>query len=196
MQTTTFAYRISASLALAFALTAAATATAAEPATAAAPPSQPNPYPAIDPEFSRPDPRRMPSRTTLRSYLAEEEANGYLNTFCFVQQAFKAEGAGDSDETLLWMIWHEGAYLQQINSVKDGQRYRSDPALDPVTAGHALAYASGGINLKTGVVPTDEDIGTSTFLVSRPWVNHKLAQCQRVGVQVRIPAFKPAKSAQ
>lgn len=193
---TTFAPWIPASLALAFALTAACPAAAVEPTATAALASQPNPYPAIDPAFSRPDAGRVPSRTTLRSYLAEEEANGHLNTFCFVQQAFKAQVPGDSDETLLWMIWHEGAYLQLINSVKDGQRYRPDPALDPVTAGHALAYASGSINLKTGVVPTDEDVGTSTFLVSRPWVDHMHAQCRRVGIRVRIPAFKPAKSAQ
>ncbi|WCM93015.1 hypothetical protein M5C99_22225 [Acidovorax sp. NCPPB 2350] len=185
-----------ASLALALALAATLPAAAAAPAAQAASASARVPYPAIDPSFSRPDPRRVPGGVTLRTYLATRETTRHANTFCFVHQSFGPSASDEKGESLLWMIWHEGATLQRINVVRNGQRYRPDPALDPVTEGQALAYAAGRINLKTGVVPTDEDVGTSTFLVSRPWVDHMFAQCQRVGTKVRIPAFKPPAPSQ
>ncbi|MDA8455123.1 hypothetical protein M4R22_10140 [Acidovorax sp. GBBC 3334] len=176
-------------LALAAAFTAAAAATA-EPAAQAASAPVRTPYPAIDPAFSRPDTRRVPGRETLRSYLATRESSLQLNNFCFVQQSLDPGPGDEQGESLLWMIWREGATIQRINVVRHGQSYRPDPALDPVTEGQALAYATGRINLKTGVVPTDEDVGTSTFLVGRPWVNHMFAQCKRVGTSVRMPAFR------
>jgi len=188
---TTYAPWIPASLALAFALTAACPATAAEPAATAATASQPNPYPAIDPAFSRPDAGRVPSRTTLRAFLAATEQTKQLNTFCFVQQSFKPRPPDEKGKSMVWMIWHEGMTIQDINTVPQGQRYRPDPALDDATRGRSMASASGTVDLTTDVVPTDDDIRGSTFLVSRHWVDHKLAQCRRVGVQVGIPAFKP-----
>lgn len=192
----TFAHGIPASLALAFALTAAVPATAAEPAAPAAAASQPSPYPAVDRAFSKPDARRVPSRTTLRAFLTEMQQTQQVNTFCFVQQSFKSRAPGQKGESVVWMIWHEGMTIQDVNTIQQGQRYQPDPALDDATRGRSMASSSGIVNLKTDIVPTDDDIRGSTFLVSRPWVDHKLAQCRRVGVQVRISAFKPPTPAQ
>ena len=40
---------------------------------------------------------------------------------------------------------------------------------------------NGRIDLKSGVVPTNEDIGSSSYLVSRPWVNAVIDDCKRRG---------------
>ncbi|CAM3673048.1 hypothetical protein [Paracidovorax anthurii] len=185
-----------ASLTLALALAAALPAAAAAPAAQAASAPARTPYPAIDPAFSRPDPRRMLSRATLRAFLAELEQTRQANAFCFVQQSFEPRPPDEKGESVVWMVWHEGATIQDVNTVRHGQRYEPDPALDDATRGRSMASSSGIVNLKTDVVPTDDDIRGSTFLVSRPWVDRLLTQCQRVGTQVRVPAFKPPAPSQ
>ncbi|SFD90134.1 hypothetical protein [Paracidovorax konjaci] len=144
---------------------AAAAGTAVAPADQAVSVAARTPYPAIDPAFSRPDPWRVPSQGTLRTYLVELESFQQANTFCFVQQRTDSQLPDDKGASVLWMIWHEGASIQKVNVVPRGGRYRS--TLDPVTRGHALAYATGRIHLETDVVPNDEDVGSSTFLVGR-----------------------------
>ncbi|WCM88656.1 hypothetical protein [Acidovorax sp. NCPPB 3576] len=186
----TIARRIPASLALAFALTAALPTTAAVPPAQGVSAPQRVPYPAIDPAFSRPDGRRMPSRATLRAFLVELEQTKQVNAFCFVQQSVK-QRPDEKGESVVWMIWHEWATIQDVNTVRHGQRYEPDPALDDATRGRSMASASGIVNIKTDVVPTEEDIRGSTSLVSRPWADRLLMQCKRVGTQVRIAAFKP-----
>lgn len=152
--------------------------------------------PTVDPSFSKPDAHRMPGRATLRALLSERAQTKQANTFCFVQQSFKPRRPDEKGESVVWMIWHEGMTIQDVNTVPQGQSYRPDAALDDATRGRSMASATGIVNLKTDVVPKDDDIRGSTFLVSRAWVDHKLAQCRRVGTQVRIPAFKPATPAQ
>lgn len=89
------------------------------------------------------------------------------------------------------MIWHEGKAIYLVNLVRSGERYERDNAMDPLNEGRSLASSTDAVDLTTDVVPTDEDVGTSTFLVSRSWVDHEFSQCRRVGTQVRIAAFKP-----
>ncbi|GKT22931.1 hypothetical protein [Acidovorax sp. SUPP3334] len=179
------------SLALAFAFISTFPATAAGSAQAASAPQRTTHYPAIDPGFSRPDARRMPSRATLRAFLTELKSTRQANTFCFVQRRLDRPETAEPGLSVLSMIWHEGKAIYLVNLVGPGERYERDNALDPATEAQSLASRPGTVDLDTSVVPTDEDVGTSTFLVSRPWVDHMLAQCRRVGTQVRIPAFKP-----
>ncbi|GKT22930.1 hypothetical protein [Acidovorax sp. SUPP3334] len=186
----TIARIIPASLALAFALAAALPATAAVPPAPAVSAPQRTPYPVIDPAFSRPDGRRMPSRATLRAFLTELKSTRQVNTFCFVQRKLERPDTAEPGTSVLSMIWYEGESIHRINRLRVGQSY-APGTMDPETEGRMLAHATGTVDIKTDVVPTDADVGTSTFLVSRPWVDHMLAQCRRVGTQVRIPAFKP-----
>ncbi|MEA9578714.1 hypothetical protein VC218_07230 [Xanthomonas nasturtii] len=151
---------------------------------------------AIDPAFSRPDAKRILNRAMLRAFLTKLEQTTHVNTFCFVQESFKPRLSNEKGDSTVWMIWHEGATIQSVNTVQDGQRYEPDPDLDDLTTGQSMAYSSGIIDLKTGVVPTDDDIHGSTFLVSRPWVDRLLTQCKRTGTQVRIKAFKPPAAPQ
>ncbi|MEA9822369.1 hypothetical protein VDF98_03650 [Xanthomonas campestris pv. raphani] len=188
---TTIAGFSSPSLGLALALAAASPAIAAlSPAQAASAP-QTVPYPATDPSFSRPDAQRMPSRATLRAFLTETKRYARANTFCFVQRRLDRPETADPGMSVLSMIWHEGKAIYLVNLVRSGERYERDSAMDPLTEGRLLASSTDAVDLTTDVVPTDEDVGTSTFLVSRSWVDRELSQCRRVGVQVRIAAFKP-----
>ncbi|WP_245711221.1 MULTISPECIES: hypothetical protein [Pseudomonadota] len=181
---------------LACALSAAFLATAAEsPATGTSGP-QSTAYPAIDPAFSRPEARRMPSRTTLRAFLTELKSQGQTNRFCFVQQGPDRPKTEEPGLSVLSMIWYEGQAIYLVNLVRVGERYDPDTALDPVTRGKSLASSTGTVDLTSHVVPTDEDVGTSTFLVSRPWVDHMFAQCRRVGTKVRIRPFQPRSPVQ
>ncbi|MDA8523506.1 hypothetical protein [Acidovorax sp. NCPPB 4044] len=144
-----------------------------------------------DPAFSRPDPRRMPSGAALRAFLTELERTRQSNTFCFVQQSFEPRTPNARGESMVWMVWREGARIQDLNTVRQGERYVPDAALDDPTRGRAMASSSGIVNLRTDVVPTDADLRGSTSLVSRPWVDRLLTQCRRVGARIRIPPFDP-----
>ncbi|CAM3442810.1 hypothetical protein [Paracidovorax anthurii] len=181
-------------LALPLATTFPAKATAPAAAPAASAPAR-TPYPAIDPAFSRPDPGRVPGRAVLRAFLVTKKSIGHANTFCFVQRVLDRPDTTEPGTSVLSMIWYEGESIHRINRVRPGQRY-APGTMDPETEGRMLAHATGTVDLQTDVVPTDADIGTSTFLVSRPWVDHLFAQCKRVGTKVRIPAFKPPTPSQ
>ncbi len=47
------------------------------------------------------------------------------------------------------------------------------------TADYYWLYSKARIDLLTGVVPTEKDVGASTFLVDRPWVNKILRSCKK-----------------
>lgn len=49
--------------------------------------------------------------------------------------------------------------------------------LEKETADYYWLYSKARIDLLTGVVPTEEDIKGSSFLVDRPWVDKILQRC-------------------
>ncbi|MDA8448528.1 hypothetical protein M5C97_04755 [Acidovorax sp. NCPPB 3859] len=145
-----------------------------------------------DPAFTRPDPVRLPDRPMLRAFLEELGQTRRANTFCFVQQRLSPPETAEDGTSVLSMLWHEGARVYLVNLVRPGQRYQ--PVEDSVGEGRALASSSGSVDLKTDVVPTDADVGSSTTLVSRAWVERLKAQCRRVGTTIRVPAFTPRRT--
>jgi hypothetical protein len=74
----------------------------------------------------------------------------------------------DSDETL-YAYWPEGRAILILSHFAPGTE-RDD---------YAWAAAKAVIDLRTDVVPTDDDVGGSTYLVSKPWVDHIVAGCLR-----------------
>ncbi len=94
--------------------------------------------------------------------------------------------------SVLSMLWHEGERIYLVNLVRPGQRYQ--PVEDSAGEGRALASSSGSVDLKTDVVPTEADVGSSTTLVSRAWVERLKAQCRRVGTTIRVSAFTPRRT--
>ncbi|WCM92431.1 hypothetical protein M5C99_19050 [Acidovorax sp. NCPPB 2350] len=144
---------------------------------------------AADPAFSRPDPARLPDPPMLRAFLAELGQARRANTFCFVQQRLSPPETAEDGTSVLSMVWNEGQRIYLVNLVRPGQRYQ--PVEDPVAEGQALASSGSSVDLRKDVVPTDADVGSSTTLVSRAWVDRLRTQCRRVGTVVRVPAFRP-----
>ena len=52
----------------------------------------------------------------------------------------------------------------------------------------ALADSTSIVHLKTDVVPTEDDLHGSTYLVTRKWVNDQRAICKKNGETVQISA--------
>ena len=52
----------------------------------------------------------------------------------------------------------------------------------------ALADSTSIVHLKTDVVPTENDLHGSTYLVTRKWVNDQQAICKKSGETVQISA--------
>ncbi|AVS73281.1 hypothetical protein [Paracidovorax cattleyae] len=145
-----------------------------------------------DPAFTRPDPVRLPDRSMLRAFLDEIGQTRRANTFCFVQQRLSPPETAEDGTSVLSMLWHEGARVYLVNLVRPGQRYQ--PVEDSVGEGRSLASSSGSVDLKTGVAPTEADVGSSTTLVSRAWVERLKARCRQVGTTIRVPAFTPRRT--
>jgi len=68
-----------------------------------------------------------------------------------------------------WVHWLEGNQLIYWRGAADG------PPDD------TIAFSTRKLDLAKDVVATDEDIAGSTYLVSRKWVNDRLADCKARG---------------
>ena len=49
---------------------------------------------------------------------------------------------------------------------------------------YELVWSRRFLDLKTDVVPTQDDIGGSSFLVTRQWAQEKIADCKQNGIKV------------
>ena len=68
-----------------------------------------------------------------------------------------------------WVHWREGNQLIYWRGAADG------PPDD------TIAFSTRQLDLAKDVVATDEDIAGSTYLVSRKWVDDRLADCKARG---------------
>ena len=74
---------------------------------------------------------------------------------------------GEPNSEVVWVVWREGDRLIKWFSGEND-----------------LELSPRNLNLTDDVVPTDADIGSSTYLVSRPWVNELERLCERHGRRV------------
>ncbi|GKT24496.1 hypothetical protein [Acidovorax sp. SUPP3334] len=157
----------------------------------------PRPQPvAADPAFSTPAKEHIASPAMLRAFLTELKQTRRPQSFCFVQQAFPPSKADPEGFALVWMVWTTGSHIYRLRvppPVPPGAPNPTpNPAQDDDPAERGAALANGkSVNLRTDVVATDEAVGSSTFLVSRAWVQRIQDQCRRIGTAVRVPAFRP-----
>lgn len=150
-------------------------------ASAAQVPTQGATKVAQDIAFSTPAHDHIASAETLKAFLAKLRQNRHENRFCFVQERFAPEAAQPAESDTIWMVWITGARIYTFTNRPGGPR--EDPASEA-----AGLVNSNPVNLKTDVVATQDEVGTSTFLVTRAWADRIVDQCQRVGVTVRIPS--------
>lgn len=95
------------------------------------------------------------------SYLRQEAPNENTHA-CVVGLT---QGAHDTD--MVWVIWREGDRLIRWYSGED-----------------KLELSPRNLSLTDDIVPTDADIGSSTYLESRPWVNELERLCGSHGRHV------------
>jgi len=74
---------------------------------------------------------------------------------------------GSRDTDVTWVIWRDGDRLIRWFAGENN-----------------LELSSRNLSLTDDVVPTDADVGSSTYLVSRPWVNELERLCAAHGQRV------------
>ena len=155
-------------------------------ATAQVQVSAPRPSPAtVAPAFSKPEADHIASTDTLKAFLGKQHKNQRANRFCFVQERMPADAVQPQEQDTIWMVWTTGARIYTYTNLPGG------PRDDPASEGAGLVH-SNPVNLKTDVVATQDQVGGSTFLVHRAWVDRIIHQCQRAGISVRVAPFKRA----
>jgi hypothetical protein len=95
---------------------------------------------------------------------AKAKRPGLVNDFCILGYL-----TGDNLKNA-FVIWRQGRRI----IVWDG-------------GDQSLADSQRIINLRSDVVPTENDVHGSTYLVTKAWVAEVTASCGRNGVMVRVP---------
>jgi hypothetical protein len=105
----------------------------------------------------------------LKAYLAAAQtAPAGPQHFCIV-------GYDHSGDRSALVHWREGNRLIQW-----------DGASDPAYAEDAIRNARSDLDLTKDVVATDADINSSTYLVTRAWVDRVLADCAARGAEYTV----------
>ncbi len=94
-----------------------------------------------------------------------------VNHMCVVVATYTQPSVHD---TTIWgyLYWRENNELYTLSQSNDAM---SD-----------LSLWQAPLNLKTGVVKRPEDIGSSTFLETRSWVNNILRHCDSNGTRIVV----------
>ncbi len=98
------------------------------------------------------------------------------------QQLYVSPVGHEGETSFVRVYWPKDKSIRlitfPISCAEDG-RQSSDPDL-------SWYEQKGRIDLKTGVVPTRDDVGASTYLVDRPWVDKVIQDCLKNGYPVLI----------
>ncbi len=122
---------------------------------------------AADPDFG-------PATVPLRVMMAEAGVpRGRTDAFCIVGYQFS------DGERIAYVHWPRGQRL-----------ILWEGATDPLTRIASIARSRRPGNLRTDVVAAEKDIGSSTYLVDRGWVNQKIADCAKHGRRYRVARRK------
>jgi hypothetical protein len=120
---------------------------------------------AADPDFG-------PAAVPLRVMMAEAGVpRGRADVFCIVGYRY----AGG--ERIAYVHWPRGNKL-----------ILWEGGTDPVSRPQSIARSRRPLDLRTDVVATPADIGSSTYLIDRAWVNQKIADCAKHGRHYRVAA--------
>ena len=102
----------------------------------------------------------------LRELLRDRHVRSHnVQHFCVIGLQ-NANGEGKQ----AWVHWTEGNRI-----------ILWEGATDPLTARTAIARSRSVIDLRKDVVPREDDIKGSTFLVTRAWVNRIITDCAAKG---------------
>jgi hypothetical protein len=119
------------------------------------------------------DPNFGPATVPLRVMMAEAGVpRRRADVFCIVGYRFSG------GERIVYVHWP-----------RENKLILWEGGTDPVSRPQSIARSRRPLDLRTDVVATPADIGSSTYLVDRAWVNQKIADCAKHGQQVRVARF-------
>lgn len=97
-------------------------------------------------------------------------------------QTFCAVGLGDPADDVVWVHW-----------VEKGRLILWDAASDPLDRRDALLRSRRDLSLAEDVVERDEDVASSTYLVTRAWADDVIARCRAHGRTLRVLPVRRAR---
>jgi hypothetical protein len=120
---------------------------------------------------TRSDPLFADATVPLRAFLRQPYNRRHRGPqhFCIVGYA----GSGTSRSAII--LWREGRRLIHWSG-----------ANDPAWREDSIAFSTRQIDLTRDVVPRMEDIGGSTYLVTRAWVDRVQRDCRAAGARYSI----------
>lgn len=121
------------------------------------------------PFTTRTNPNFGDATVPLREFLRER------HTHASKTQHFCVVGYQDASENRAWIHWVEGRQIILWRG-----------STNPRGAKSAIARSRRVIDLRKDVVATEADVKGSTYLVTRAWVDHILADCQARGEKYKI----------
>lgn len=111
----------------------------------------------------------------LKSYLAAAEPPpAGPQHFCIIGYDPGPDDNG-ADGKMAYVHWKEGKRLIQWNSVSDPAYFKD-----------SIKWARSNLDLTKDVVATEAEIGGSTYLVTRAWVDEILRSCAARGAQYTV----------
>lgn len=140
-------------------------------AAASAAPAAPSPAQtfAVDQE-----PGFKPVQTALEAYLDGQMQREGVQHFCVL--GYQVQRPQDAEAfKIAWVYWHEGQRLVYW-----------EPAAADVDSKETLIRSRRDLNLRTDVVATERELGSSTYRIAQPWLNRLLADCRRRGQSFEI----------
>lgn len=112
--------------------------------------------------------------TPARSLVAGTDTRG-PQTFCAI-------GLGDPADDVVWVHW-----------VERGRLILWENAVDPRDRRDSLVRSRRNLSLADDVVERDEDVASSTYLVTRAWADDVIARCRAHGRTMRVLPLRRAR---
>ena len=116
-----------------------------------------------------------PVAPSLHAYLVKKSANKGQHHFCVIGYI---QSSGDvAGNKIAWVKWAEGNRL-----------ILWEPAGNGFESKDTLIHSRRSLDLTKDIVATQKEIGSSTFLETREWVNAVEKDCQKRGKNYQIIA--------
>ena len=113
-----------------------------------------------------------PVRPSLQNYLRQQPGKDRTQQhFCVIGYEQPTQSESQSNQ-IAWVHWIEGSRLVLWLPVGTDSGFPSE---------YTLLNSKRNLNLKKDVVSTPEEIGSSSYLVDRPWVDALIADCRKRG---------------
>ena len=115
------------------------------------------------------EPGYKPVQAALHAYVDGHGTPHGVQHFCVI--GYRVQRSPQAETfNVAWVYWHEGQRLVHWEA-----------AAADVDSKETLTRSPRDLDLRKDVVAGSRDIGSSTYRIDRPWLQHLLADCKRRG---------------